>query len=156
MPHPGDAFPDPDILAADSRFASLHNLRLLLVEDNLINREVARAFLKPLQLDIREAETGLQALECLQSGAFDAILMDVRMPVMDGLDATRRIRASTAAWRDIPVVAMTGNVSAAEIDECHDAGMDTHLAKPFRPDALFAALLEARQRRPYPAAGHGS
>ena len=156
MTNPSAAYPSPDTLAADSRFAGLHNLRLLLVEDNFINREVARAFLRPLHLDISEAETGLQAIESLQTHAFDVVLMDIRMPVMDGLDATRRIRASAAPWRDIPVIAMTGNVSTVEIDDCRAAGMDAHLAKPFRPDALFAALQQARERRPYQATGRAA
>lgn len=139
----------PDALAKDPVYAPLRGLRVLLVEDNFINRQVAAAFLKSLNVTITEAENGQSALEALERAPFDIILMDVRMPIMDGLEATRRLRDSDRAWRDIPVTALTANASQQDADICLDAGMDSFASKPLKASALFEAMRRARENRPY-------
>ncbi|WP_339332801.1 ATP-binding protein [uncultured Maricaulis sp.] len=139
----------PDELAKDPAYASLRDRRILLVEDNFINREVARAFLKPLNVTIVEAENGQAALDTLSQQAFDMVLMDVRMPVMDGLEATRRLRESGADWSEIPVAALTASASEQEADACFDAGMDSFASKPLKPAILFDAMRRACELRPY-------
>lgn len=110
--------------------------RILLVEDNPVNRQVVKAMLAPLDPLIVEAENGAAALERLEEQDFDVVLMDVQMPVMDGLAATRAIRASGAPYARIPVVAVTAASSAEDRAGCFAAGVDEFLAKPVRLDAL--------------------
>jgi two-component system sensor histidine kinase/response regulator len=98
-------------------------------------------------LQVQTAENGALALECLEAERFDLVFMDMQMPVMDGLEATRRIRARTDRPR-IPVIAMTANAMAADRDLCLQAGMDEVLTKPVEPDRL----IEAVQRWARPAA----
>jgi signal transduction histidine kinase/ActR/RegA family two-component response regulator len=143
LAEPATAILDPVALASDSTYGPLLGLRILLVEDNFINRQVARAFLKPLGAIITEAGDGQKALDCLQLGEFDLVLMDVRMPVMNGLEATRAIRASGAAWSRLPVIALTANTGTRDADDCIAAGMDHCVAKPLRAPDLFGAMLDA-------------
>jgi PAS domain S-box-containing protein len=133
----------PAQLAADPANAALRNVRILLAEDNFINRQVARAFLQPLACETVEAETGRAALEALQDEAFDLVLMDVRMPEMDGLEATRAIRALDHPARLIPIVALTANASKTDREECMQAGMNAYVQKPLKPDQLYTAMREA-------------
>jgi signal transduction histidine kinase/CheY-like chemotaxis protein len=133
----------PADIAAQEIFAPIRGLRLLLVEDNLINRQVATAFLAPLNSQIDTAENGREALQALSEGAYDLVLMDVRMPVMDGLEATRAIRAMTAPAADLPIVALTANAAEADERACREAGMDAYTAKPLSPQALYDAMLQA-------------
>lgn len=139
----------PKSLADDADFEALQGLRVLLVEDNDINRQVARAYLAPLKVTITEAENGRLALEAMADNQFDIVLMDVRMPIMDGLEATRRLRDSDAAWSEIPVVALTANASEQDADTCLAAGMDAYASKPLHPSSLFGAMRRARELRPY-------
>ncbi|WGM40817.1 ATP-binding protein [Caulobacter sp. NIBR1757] len=113
-------------------------LRLLLVEDNPVNRELVAAFLAPFDVEITEAHDGLQGLTAVRDGAFDLVLMDVQMPVMDGLTATRAIRALPIPQP--PIIAMTANVLPDQIQRCLDAGLDDHLGKPINTAALLACL----------------
>jgi PAS domain S-box-containing protein len=116
-------------------------LRLLVVDDNAVNRELVCTLLEPFDLDIETACDGAEAVEAAHRRAFDLILMDVQMPTMDGLTATRRIRASaTAGARHTPIIAMTANVLPAQIQRCFEAGMDDHLGKPISPRKLLEAL----------------
>lgn len=116
-------------------------LRLLVVDDNAVNRELVCTLLEPFDLDIETACDGAEAVEAAHRRAFDLILMDVQMPVMDGLTATRRIRASAIAGaRRVPIIAMTANVLPAQIQRCIEAGMDDHLGKPISPQRLLEAL----------------
>ena len=130
-------------LSTESAYRRLRGIRILLVEDNMINREVARAFLKPLDPVITEAENGKAALDFLAEDEFDLVLMDVRMPVMDGLETTGRIREADADWSDLPVVALTANASDQDANECLRAGMDSFAIKPLKPHALFEAMIQA-------------
>jgi len=113
--------------------------RVLLVEDNLINQEVAQGLLSRVGLDTESAEDGSRAVELALTRHYDLILMDMQMPVMDGLDATRAIRRS--AGNATPIVAMTANAFAEERAACLAAGMNDHLAKPVDPEQLYATLL---------------
>ena len=117
--------------------------RVLLVEDNLVNRKVARANLQGLGIEVLEAENGSLALDVLAHEAVALVLMDMNMPVMDGLEATRRIRASEAAGTLAgrrPVIAMTANVLRDAVEACRNSGMDDFLPKPFQRTQLIALL----------------
>jgi signal transduction histidine kinase/ActR/RegA family two-component response regulator len=115
--------------------------RVLLVEDNFINREVALAMLRAAGLDADFAENGRVALEKARQRAYNLVLMDVHMPVMDGLQATRALRAMPNL-RTLPILSMTANVFDADRAACLDAGMDDFVAKPVEPPALYATLLK--------------
>jgi PAS domain S-box-containing protein len=116
-------------------------VRLLLVEDVAINRELVKTVLAPFDIEIETAEDGVAAIEAFRQGSYDLVLMDVQMPVMDGLTATRRIRASSSpAAATTPIVAMTANVLPEQIAKCVEAGMDGHLGKPMNPTELLNAI----------------
>jgi signal transduction histidine kinase/DNA-binding NarL/FixJ family response regulator len=125
--------------------------RVLLVEDNVVNRKVATATLKGLGLEVLEAGNGSIALEVLAREHIDLILMDMNMPVMDGIEATRRVRAAEAAGTrqgHVPIVAMTANVLKEAIDACREAGMDDFVPKPFQRQQTIDTL--ARWLKPRP------
>ena len=116
-------------------------VRLLLVEDVAINRELVRTVLASFDIEIDTAENGVQAVEAFQAGAYDLVLMDVQMPVMDGLTAARRIRElPLPSARTTPIVAMTANVLPEQIAKCLEAGMDDHLGKPMNPRRLLEVI----------------
>ena len=131
-------------LATPAKLGSHHaGARILLVEDNLINREVSLAILGKTELVTDFAENGRQAVDMVRSSAYDLVLMDVRMPDMDGLDATRQIRSmegSTASSKDLPILAMTANVFAEDKQACLEAGMNDFISKPVDPDNLFSMI----------------
>jgi two-component system, sensor histidine kinase and response regulator len=120
--------------------------RILLVEDNRLNQEVAAALLAEVGLFATVVGDGLAALEALRLQPFDLVLMDVQMPVMDGLTATRRIR-SDPALRAVPVIAMTASVLGSDRDACLKAGMNDVVTKPIDPVALWRALSAWLPRR---------
>jgi two-component system sensor histidine kinase/response regulator len=115
-------------------------LRILLVEDNATNRKVAGTMLQRLGHRTEVAENGQLALEMLRRQPFDVVLMDVRMPVMDGLEASWRWRAEEPGGRRLPIVAMTAHAAAADRDRCLAAGMDDFIAKPVRMAELGQVL----------------
>jgi CheY-like chemotaxis protein/HPt (histidine-containing phosphotransfer) domain-containing protein len=124
--------------------------RVLLVEDNVVNRKVARATLKGFGLEVAEAANGQLALDAVAGGHFDLILMDIHMPVMDGLCATRQIRTAeadgTLAGRR-PIVALTANVMRDAVEACRAAGMDDFLPKPFERAQMIDVLARWLQAR---------
>ena len=117
----------------------LAGARILLVEDNEINQQVARELLESGGLRVTLANNGEEALQALETGIFDAVLMDLQMPVMDGLEATRRIRRDER-FRDLPILAMTAAVMTQDRAACLDAGMNGHVAKPIVPQEMMDAL----------------
>jgi signal transduction histidine kinase/CheY-like chemotaxis protein len=117
----------------------LQGARLLLVEDNEINRELALDLLAAEGISVAVALDGRQALEMLERERFDAVLMDCQMPVMDGFAATRELR-KRPQWRTLPVIAMTANAMVGDRQKALDAGMDDHIAKPINVDQMFSTL----------------
>jgi len=113
--------------------------RVLLVEDNPINQEVANELLQTVALNVTVAHDGVEALAAAERQPFDLVLMDMQMPVMDGLEATRRLRAMPAT-RHVPIIAMTANAFDEDRAACLAAGMDDHVAKPVDPDRLYRVL----------------
>jgi PAS domain S-box-containing protein len=115
---------------------------ILLVEDNDINQEIASAVLRRAGFNVVVASGGHEALEALEAepDAFDLILMDMQMPGMDGLTATRRIRELPGRAGRLPIVAMTANVLPAQVQACREAGMNDHIGKPFRRAELLTTL----------------
>jgi signal transduction histidine kinase/DNA-binding response OmpR family regulator len=120
-------------------------LRLLLAEDNAMNQFVFGRVLKALDIQITVAENGLKAVEAAQSAPFDAIFMDMRMPELDGLSATRAIRALGGALTSLPIIALTANAFTEDIKACRDAGMDDFLAKPIVKRRLFEIIKRLAQ-----------
>ncbi len=117
----------------------LAGARILLVEDNELNQDVATELLRDAGVVVDLAEDGALALAKVQKTAFDAVLMDMQMPVMDGLTATRRIRA-LPGFAGLPILAMTANAMPGDVATCIEAGMNDHIAKPIDPEELFRKL----------------
>jgi PAS domain S-box-containing protein len=128
--------------AAEAEAPSLDRpIRALVVEDNAVNRELIATLLSPFDIEIETACDGAEAVDAATARRFDVILMDMQMPVMDGLAATRRIRAlPDRAAAATPIIAMTANVLPEQVARCREAGMDDHLGKPINLPALLAAL----------------
>jgi CheY-like chemotaxis protein/HPt (histidine-containing phosphotransfer) domain-containing protein len=115
-------------------------LRILLVEDSPVNQKLALALLQPRGHDVTVADNGLEAVRRCAEERFDLVLMDVQMPQMDGLEATRRIREQERDGRHTPVLAMTAHAIKGDRELCLQAGMDAYIAKPVRAHALFSAI----------------
>ena len=133
---PGQPSVEPERQAADVRGA-----RALLVEDNELNQEVAREILEEFGLIVDVAANGLVAVDTLKTQNYDVVLMDMQMPVMDGIEATRRIRQDTRN-ASLPIIAMTASVMQNDQQKCLDAGMNDYVAKPIEPDLLLRTLLK--------------
>jgi signal transduction histidine kinase/DNA-binding response OmpR family regulator len=128
----------------DATMGESHPLRILLAEDNAINQKVALSVLERLGYNADVAANGALALAAVERQQYDVVLMDVQMPEMDGLEATRRIRASLPVAVAPRIVAMTANALQGDRDECFAAGMDDYLSKPFRPEELVGVLKKCR------------
>jgi protein-histidine pros-kinase len=115
-------------------------LRLLVVDDIAMNRDIAGAFLVAAGHEVAYAEGGLEAVAMVAAADFDLVLMDVRMPDIDGLEATRRIRCLDGVRRQVPIVALTAQAFTEQVRECRKAGMDDHVTKPFTPEMLRDAV----------------
>jgi len=123
-------------------------LQILLAEDNGTNQLVFSKMVQGVGVQLTIAHSGREAVEHASSGTFDAIFMDMRMPEMDGLEATRRIRALGGRLADIPIVALTANAFADDIKACRDAGMDDFIAKPLRKKILIEKLAKVVSSSP--------
>ena len=124
----------------------IRGARVLLVEDNEINQQVAKEILEAVELNVSLANDGQEAVDALKEGAYDVVLMDVQMPVMDGYEATREIRKWEEQSRTphsafhIPIIAMTAHALAGDREKSLEAGMDDHVSKPIDPEVLFRTL----------------
>ncbi len=120
---------------------NFEGIRLLLAEDNEINQQVARELLEQVGIKVSVANNGQEAVDLVlvDKQDFDGILMDLQMPVMDGLTATRRIRNQKSA-KALPIIAMTANAMAGDREKCLEAGMNDHIAKPVDPHEMYATL----------------
>ncbi|WP_313452019.1 response regulator [Brevundimonas sp.] len=135
-----------EVVAAAAREADAPRddgrIRVLIVDDHPANRDLLRIMLQAADCETTEARDGQEALDAVAAGAFDLVLMDVRMPVMDGLAATRAIRALDAPVCDLPILAVTAEAMPEDAARCLAAGMDGHLAKPVTQARLYAAVTE--------------
>lgn len=134
------------VVSVEPREYDFSGKRILLVEDHLLNVEVAKRLLESKHADVEVAENGLIALEAYAAAPlnyFDAILMDIRMPVMDGLTSARSIRQlKKATAKTIPIIAMSANAFEEDVEGSRMAGMNAHIAKPIEPQLLFSVLEE--------------
>ncbi|MFO7963231.1 MAG: response regulator [Desulfobacterales bacterium] len=124
----------------------LKGVRVLLVEDNVINQQVAKEILAAAGVEASLANNGREAVDAIKMRPFDAVLMDVQMPVMDGYTATRAIRRDVR-FRQLPIIAMTAHAMAGDHEKSIEAGMDDHITKPIDPEKLYSVL--ARWVRSY-------
>jgi CheY-like chemotaxis protein len=118
-----------------------------VVDDAAVNRDIAASFLRSAGHHVSCAESGAKAVAMAAETIFDVVLMDLRMPQMDGLEASRRIRALGGAHGAVPIVALTAQAFTQHVEECRQAGMDYHLAKPFNQAALLNIVAKARANR---------
>ena len=134
---------DTEGLEETEGLARIRGARILLVEDNLLNQQVAEELLKLAGLSVTVAGNGLEALGILahNNEPFDAVLMDLQMPVMDGYEAIRRIRADKEL-KDIPIIAQTAHALSSEKETCLNLGVNDYVTKPIEPRRLFAALID--------------
>jgi CheY-like chemotaxis protein len=133
----GAAHPGGD----DGQLRPIQGSRILLVEDNELNQQVASELLEHARFNVEIANHGQEAIERLEKERFDCVLMDVQMPVMDGLTATALLREDPR-FQNLPILAMTANATVEDQQRCLQAGMNDHIAKPIRPQLLFEALLK--------------
>ena len=129
---------------ADGERAEGPPLRILLAEDNAVNQKLALLLLEKLGYRADVATNGLEALEALKRQPYDVVLMDVQMPELDGLEATRLIVERWPAGRRPRIIAMTANAMAEDREACFEAGMEDYVAKPIQPEELAAALARSR------------
>ncbi|MBS0496454.1 MAG: response regulator [Gammaproteobacteria bacterium] len=119
----------------------LKGFTVLVVEDNELNQQVAKGLLEYNGATVALANHGKEALDMLSRSSFDCVLMDIQMPVMDGLEAARLIRANPQ-WPDMLIIAVTANADQHHKDLCQNAGMNDFLAKPIDPERLVSTLLK--------------
>ncbi len=118
-------------------------VNVLLAEDNAVNAMLARQVLENAGFTVTHVNNGMEAIEQLRQASYDVILMDIQMPVLNGISATEQIRAMDGPCSQVPVVAMTAHSLYGEMQRCYNAGMNGYVSKPFKPEALFTAILEA-------------
>jgi signal transduction histidine kinase/ActR/RegA family two-component response regulator len=118
----------------------LRGARVLLTDDNAVNRQVVRLFLQPQGAVIVEAANGAEALRALETQPFDLVLLDVHMPVMDGVETIKRIRASNESWRSLPVIALTADAMSGDRERLIALGMSAYVAKPIEQAELLSTI----------------
>ena len=134
-------------MALDPGMAQKHPLRLLLAEDNMVNQKLALRLLEQMGYRADVAANGLEALQAVERQPYDAILMDVQMPEMDGLEASRQINKRWNRAERPRIIAMTANAMQGDREMCLAAGMDDYMTKPIRVQELVAALYKTKSRR---------
>ncbi len=130
--------------SVEEELSGFHNERILLVEDNELNREIAEFMLAEIGFEVEFACDGQDAvtamLEC-EDGYYNYVLMDVQMPIMDGIEATKQIRSSDRAYlKSVPIIALTANAFIEDVESCLNAGMNSHLSKPFKIEDIVKTL----------------
>ena len=129
------------LIQKDKTHKELKDIKILLVEDNLINQKITHLTLKPLVASIETASNGKEALDKFGTANYDLILMDIQMPVMSGLIAAEKIRALEASTNShIPIIAITANAMLGDKEKCISAGIDDYISKPFQPSALIEKI----------------
>jgi len=128
----------------DPQMAKRHPLRILLAEDILVNQKLALRLLEQMGYRADVASNGLEAIQSVERQPYDVILMDVQMPEMDGLEATRKICARWSRGQRPTIIAMTANAMQGDREMCLEAGMDDYVSKPIRTDELIKALIKAK------------
>jgi CheY-like chemotaxis protein len=131
-----------------SQEAGAGKILVLLVEDHPINQKLATVLLQRMGFQVDLAKDGAEAVLAAESRAYDLILMDVQMPVMNGIEATEKIRAGSGPNKTTPIVALTANAMQSDKDACFAAGMNDFLTKPFSKEGLAQALERQLQRSP--------
>lgn len=137
----------PETGSAPRQIVPLSNaqgVRILLAEDNAVNQKLALRLLSKHGFDVAAVTTGQQALDALASDRYDLVLMDVQMPELDGLEATRRLRQREGTeGGHVPVIAMTAHAMMGDRERCMAAGMDGYITKPIQIDTLLAAITDS-------------
>ena len=130
-------------------------LRILVADDAPANRELVTAILGSMGVHVDTVADGVEAVEAARLGGYDLILMDVHMPVLDGLDATRAIRRLDGPVAKTPIIALTANVQPEQVERCREAGMDDHCGKPIQVAELVRVMSERLDRRAVDRGGPG-
>jgi CheY-like chemotaxis protein len=136
--------PEPAKAAMDREMGMNHPLRILLAEDNQVNQKLALRILEQMGYRADIASNGLEAVESVERQTYDVILMDVQMPELDGLNATRKIRKLVEVTQP-HIIAMTANAMEGDREKCIEAGMDDYISKPIRVNELVEALIKAKR-----------
>ena len=127
----------------------MHKFKILIAEDNALNLEIVVRILEKAGAEVITAGNGEEAVKAFEQspiGSIDAILMDVMMPVMDGINATKTIRSlSRADATQVPIIAMTANAFAEDIKGTHEAGMNTHLSKPISRKTILSEMMKLKK-----------
>jgi CheY-like chemotaxis protein len=144
---PASSAPRPGSLDLDPEQARRHPLRILLAEDNAVNQKLALRLLAQMGYDADVAANGIEAVDAVERQPYDLVLMDVQMPELDGLEATRRIVAELPVEQRPWIVAMTANAMDGDREACLEAGMKGYISKPIRVEELVAAVLTAPPNR---------
>lgn len=144
FPEPGQRVSSPGSDRTDLKrkgMKELKDIRVLLVEDNLINQKIILLTLKPIVKSIETASNGKEALEKLSTSGYDLVLMDIQMPVMSGLEAAEQIRESEAGTDShVPIIAITANAMLGDKEKCISSGIDDYISKPFQPAQLIEKI----------------
>jgi CheY-like chemotaxis protein len=146
-PEPAATPTAPAAGAAREEMARSHPLRILLAEDNVVNQKLALRLLQQMGYRADLASNGIEAVEAVARQAYDVVLMDVQMPEMDGLEASRQITARWPAGERPRIIAMTANAMQGDREMCLAAGMDDYVTKPIRPQQLTEALQKSPARK---------
>jgi CheY-like chemotaxis protein len=143
-----DAPPQAEPQADLDEDEPLEQLRILMAEDNAINQLVVRTMLEPAGVDLTVVENGAEALRAMSEGRYDCVLMDINMPVMDGITALEAIRNGQAGDPALPVIALTASAMAGDRERFLGLGFDDHLGKPVKPMDLITAIARAVSPEP--------